>query len=55
MLTTLISILIAVLILYLIYFLVGKFMSGQPLKIVGIILGLVFLLYALRAFNFISI
>jgi hypothetical protein len=55
MLSTLISILIAALVLYLIYYLVGKFMSGTPLQIVGIILGLVFLLYALRAFGFVSI
>lgn len=55
MLTTLIYILIAALILYLVFYLAGKFMSGLPLRIVGIILGLVFVLYALRAFGFVSI
>ena len=31
------------------------FIKGQPLKIVGLILGLIFLLYALRALNLITI
>lgn len=55
MITTLISLLIAGLILYVIYYIVGMFIKGQPLKIIGIILGLIFLLYALRAFNFVSL
>lgn len=55
MITTLISLLIAGLILYVIYYVVGMFIKGQPLKIIGIILGLVFLLYALRVFNILSI
>lgn len=55
MITTLISLLIAGLVLYVIYYIVGMFIKGQPLKIIGIILGLVFLLYALRAFNVVSI
>ncbi len=55
MLTTLISIIIAAIVLYLIFYLAGKFMAGQPLRIVGIILGLIFVLYALRAFGFVSI
>ena len=48
MITTLIYILIVGLICYLIYFLVGKFIGGTPLQIIGIIIGLLFLLYALR-------
>jgi hypothetical protein len=55
MITALISLLIAGLVLYLIYYVVGLFIKGQPLKIIGIILGLVFLLYALRAFHIIAI
>ena len=55
MLTTLISLLIAGLVLYVIYYIVGMFIKGRPLNIIGIILGLVFLLYALRAFNVASI
>jgi hypothetical protein len=55
MITTLVSLLIAGLVLYLIYYIVGMFIKGQPLKIIGIILGLIFLLYALRAFHIIAI
>lgn len=55
MITTLITLLIAGLILYVIYYIVGMFIKGQPLKIIGIILGLIFLLYALRLFNIVSI
>ncbi|MFZ0710302.1 MAG: hypothetical protein WAM53_09710 [Terrimicrobiaceae bacterium] len=55
MITTLISLLIAGLVLYVIYFVVGMFIKGQLLNIIGIILGLVFLLYALRMFNIVAI
>ena len=55
MITTLVSLLVTGLVLYLIYYIVGMFIKGQPLKIIGIILGLVFLLYALRAFHVVSI
>ena len=51
MLTTLISLLISGLVLYVIYYVVGMFIKGQLLNIIGVILGLVFLLYALRAFH----
>jgi hypothetical protein len=37
------------LVLYLIWFVAGKFITGTPLQIIGIILGLVWLLYALQA------
>ena len=40
MITTLITLLIAGLVLYVIYYIVGMFIKGQPLKIIGIILGL---------------
>jgi hypothetical protein len=55
MITTLISLLIAGLVLYVIYYVVGMFIKGQLLNIIGIVLGLLFLLYALRAFNIVSI
>lgn len=55
MISTLLSLLIAGLVLYLIFYIVGLFMKGQPLKIIGIILGLLFLLHALRAFQIVSI
>lgn len=51
MITSLISLLIAGLVLYVIFYIVGMFIKGMPLQIIGIILGLVFLLYALRVFN----
>jgi hypothetical protein len=41
--------------LYVIYYVVGMFIKGQLLNIIGIILGLVFLLYALRAFHVVTI
>ena len=55
MITTLISLLITALVLYLIFYVVGMFIKGQPLKIIGLILGLLFLLYALRALNVLAI
>ena len=55
MITSLITLLIAGLVLYLIYYVAGMFIKGQPLNIIGIVLGLVFLLCALRYFPFVSI
>lgn len=55
MITTLISLLITGLVLYVIFYIVGMFIKGQLLNIIGIILGLVFLLYALRAFHVVAI
>ena len=55
MITTLITLLIAGLVLYVIFYIVGMFIKGQPLQIIGIILGLVFLLYALRAFHIVAL
>jgi hypothetical protein len=48
MITTLITLLILALILYLIWYVVGMFVKGQPHQIIGIILALIFLLYALN-------
>ena len=55
MISTLISLLIAGLVLYVIYYVVGMFIKGQLLNIIGIVLGLLFLLYARRAFNIVAI
>lgn len=55
MITTLLTLLIAGLVLYVIYYVAGMFIKGQMLNIIGIILGLIFLLYALRAFGVVSI
>ncbi len=52
MITALITVLIAALVLWVIYFLVGKFITGLPLQIIGIILGLILLLFALKEFGF---
>ena len=55
MIHSLLSLLIGGLVLYLIFYITGMFIKGQPLKIIGIILGLVFLLHALRAFNILAV
>ena len=49
MIQTLIILLILALVLYIVWWVAGKFMQGTPLQIVGIILGLVWLLYALSS------
>jgi len=55
MISTLLSILIAGLVLYVIYYVARMFIKGQPLNLVGLILGLVFVLYALRAAGIVAI
>ena len=52
MITALITLLIVALILYLIWYICGMFIKGQPHQIIGIILGLIFLLYALQTLGF---
>jgi len=49
LISTIITLLILALILYLVWYVCGMFIKGQPHQIIGIILGLVFLLYALSA------
>lgn len=51
MITALITLLIVALVLLVIYFVVGMFITGRPLQIIGIILGLILLLYGLKLFN----
>jgi ABC-type multidrug transport system permease subunit len=53
--SALISLLIVALILYLIWYVVGMFIKGQPHVIIGIILGLVFLLYALQTLGILGL
>lgn len=43
-----IAILVVFLVLFLIYWAVGKFITGLPHQIIGIILGVIFLVYALK-------
>jgi hypothetical protein len=52
MITALISLLIAALILYVVWYVVGLFLSGVPHQIIGIILGLILLMYGLKVFGF---
>ncbi|HEX2900805.1 MAG TPA: hypothetical protein VHS96_13875 [Bacteroidia bacterium] len=42
------AILVVFLILFLIYWCVGKFIQGTPHQVIGVILGVVFLIYALK-------
>jgi hypothetical protein len=51
MIASLITLLIAALVLVIIYVVVGMFIQGRPLQIIGIILALVLLLYALKLFR----
>jgi hypothetical protein len=51
MINSLLILLIVALVLLIVYYLVGLFIQGRPLQIVGIILGLLLLLYALKLFN----
>lgn len=52
MISSLITLLIIALLLLVIWYVVGMFITGKPLQLIGIILGLVLLLYALRLFHF---
>lgn len=52
MITTLITLLILGLVLVIVFHVVGMFLQGNMLTIVGIILGLIFLLYVLKMFDF---
>ena len=54
MITTLITLLIIGLILYLIWLVVGMFITGRAHQIIGVILGLIFLLYCLNALGFLG-
>lgn len=52
MITALITLLIAALFLYTIWYLAGIFIKDAVImKIIGVVLGLIFLLYALRLFH----
>jgi hypothetical protein len=51
MISTLIFLLIVALLVFCVYLVLGKFLPGDIMQIIGIILGLVFLLYVLRTFN----
>ena len=51
MLQTLLVLLIVALILALIYYVVGMFIQGRPLQIIGAILALLWIIYALSALH----
>ncbi len=51
MIASLITFLIVALILLVIWSIVGQFITGRPHQIIGWILGLILLLYALRLFG----
>jgi hypothetical protein len=55
MISPLISILFAGLVLYVIYYGVGMFIKGKSHHIIGILLGVMFLVYALRAAHIVAI
>lgn len=55
MITSLIMLLIIALVLYLVWYLVGLFITGTPHQVIGIILGLVLLLYALKLFGILNL
>ena len=48
MIESLIVILVVGLVLYLIFYVAGRFTSGTPLNIIGAVLALIFVLYALQ-------
>lgn len=50
-LTTLITLLILGLVLYLVWYAVGLAITGRPHQIIGVILALIFLIYALHLFG----
>lgn len=55
MLTSLITLLVLALVLWLVYYIVGMFIKGQPLTIIGIILGLILLIFALKQFGLVNL
>jgi hypothetical protein len=55
MIQSLIILLVVALILYLIWYMVGWFITGKPHQVIGIILGLILLLYALKSFGLLPI
>lgn len=55
MIAALITFLIVALIAYLVWWIIGKFVSGTPHQIIGIVIALVLLLYALRLFGVVDV
>ncbi len=47
----LVAVLVVFLVLFLLYYLAGKFMPGPPRQVAGIVLGIIFLIYALNRFG----
>ena len=55
MITTLLILLVVALVLVVIHYIAGLFVQGRVLQIIGAILALVWVLYALRTFNIINL
>jgi hypothetical protein len=51
MISALLTFLLVALVLLVVYIVIGKFIGGAALQIVGLILGIALLIYALRLFN----
>lgn len=52
--STIIAILLAALILWVVYYLVGLFVSGKPHQVIGLVLAVIFLIFALGRLGFVS-
>lgn len=51
MIESLITFLFAALVAFIVFYVLGKFITGAPLQIIGLILGLLLLVYALKIFR----
>lgn len=51
MITALLTFLVVALIVYLVWYLIGLFIQGTPHQVIGIILGVILLIYALKLFG----
>lgn len=55
MITALITLLILALVLFIIYTVLGRFVQGTALMIIGLIFALIILLYALKLFGIVAL
>lgn len=51
MIDSLVTVLVAALVLLVLFIVIGNFIKGAPLQIIGLIFGLILLLYALKVFR----
>lgn len=52
--TTLIMFLVVALVAFVVWWIIGSFITGKPHQIIGVIFGLILLLYALRLFGILA-